>query len=162
MCTLASTTLHSGLKAKIQWCWSSVTKDQTVVSILGQVLGIHVLDFLIVPKSIFSNDKAPIQPFSPRPICLSFWAAVDLFEPVADTYASPSSSGRSEPEVASREIGARGYKRIPLLSGRSDGKMGGHGRPLTRDSLVSSARLRTSAISASRMPFFPHLKMFVP
>ena len=55
-----------------------VTKDQTVVSILGQVLGIHVLDFLIVPKSIFSNDKAPIQPFSPRPICLSFWAAVCL------------------------------------------------------------------------------------
>ena len=68
-----------------------VTKDQTVVSILGQVLGIHVLDFLIVPKSIFSNDKAPIQPFFPRPICLSFWAAVALFEPVADTYASPSS-----------------------------------------------------------------------
>ena len=52
------------------------------------------------------------------------------------------------PRPAIAIVRATGYVRIRTV-GRSDGKMGGHGRPLTRDSLVSSAHTPL---------LFPHLK----
>ena len=103
-------------------------KNQTTVSITSAKLQRPLLMFVsveFVPKSPSPKKSRLTQTCSDRPIFVLFLVLrVGLFERT-DTYV-----------------------RIQV-GGRSDRAMGGHGRPLTRDSLVSTAHLPL---------LFPHLK----